>query len=124
MRIALVLGALACGRGNDQKPIDIGDFTEAAPLNDSLRKLVPAGTPVPTAQALMEQSGFKCDPEFHSTITVDIAAGKLGSGPPRLECWASRRIPPLWFNHQDWTVVYEYDGARVRSVNASSIIQP
>jgi hypothetical protein len=124
LRVALALGtlvSLACGSGGDPKPIDIRDFSEARPVNDSLKKLVPVGTPVPRAQALMEQSGFKCDPKRHSTITV--VNGKLGSGPPTLECWNSNRIS-LGLQHRDWHVVYRYDSAGVRDVTAGYIIQP
>jgi DNA-binding NtrC family response regulator len=39
-----------------EKPIDPGDFREAAPLNDSLRRLVAAGMPVARAKALMKQT--------------------------------------------------------------------
>ena len=129
LRVVLGLGAvcavvmtLACERGN-QKPIDIRDFSETARMNDSLQKLVPAGTTIAQAQTLMEQSGFKCDPARRSTITVDTVPGKLGAGPPRLECWNSNRFFP-WFQHRDWTVVYRYDSAGIRDVTASYIIQP
>jgi len=123
-QVALPVGALVtpgCGAGGDPKPIDIRDFSEARPVNDSHRRLVPLGTPVPRAQALMEQSGFKCDPAWHSTITV--VNGKLGSGPPTLECWNSNRIF-LGLKHRDWTVVYRYDSAGVRDVTAGYIVQP
>jgi hypothetical protein len=124
VRVALALGALVtlgCGSRGDPKPIDIRDFSEARLVNDSLKKLVPVGTPVPRAQAVMEQSGFKCDPKRYSTITV--VNGKLGSGPPILECWNSNRIS-LGLQHRDWTVVYRYDSAGVRAVTAGYIIQP
>ena len=126
VRVALALGALVtlgCSQGGDPKPIDIRDFSEARPVNDSLKKLVPVGTPVPRAQALMEQSGFKCDPQMRSAITVDVVTGKLGSGPPTLQCWNSNRIS-LGRQHRDWTVVYRYDSAGVRDVTAGYIIQP
>ena len=126
MRFAFALGALVtlgCGSRGDPKPIDIRDFSEARPVNDSLKKLVPVGTPVPRAQALMEQSGFTCDPERRSAITVDVVTGKLGSGPPTLECWNSNRIS-LGLQHRDWRVVYRYDSAGVRDVTAGYIIQP
>ena len=126
VRVALALGALVtlgCGSGGDPKPIDIRDFSEARPVNDSLKKLVPVGTPVPRAQAVMEQSGFKCDPQRRSAITVDVVTGKLGSGPPTLQCWNSNRIS-LGLQHRDWTVVYRYDSAGVRDVTAGYIIQP
>lgn len=116
----LILGAR---RGGGPKPIDIRDFGDEGPMNDTLKKLVPIGTPVPRAEALMHQSGFRCDPARHSTITVDVTNGKLGSGPPTLECWNSNRIFP-GYKHRDWTVVYKYDSAGVRGVNASYIIQP
>jgi hypothetical protein len=125
-RVAVALGALVtlgCSSGGDPKPIDIRDFSEARPVNDSLKKLVPVGTPVPRAQALMEQSGFKCDPQRRSAITVDVVTGKLGSGPPTLECWNSNRIS-LGLQHRDWRVVYRYDSAGVRDVTAGYIIQP
>ena len=56
VRVAVALGALialACTSRGDPKPIDIRDFSEARPVNDSLKKLVPVGTPVPRAQAVM-----------------------------------------------------------------------
>ena len=93
--VVVVIGAvIMLGRrsGRDPKPVDIRDFGDAAPMNDTLQKLVPAGTPVPLAAALMHKSGFRCDPARRSTITVDVAKGKLGAGPPRLECWNSNRI--------------------------------
>jgi hypothetical protein len=124
VRVAFALGALAalgCTSQRDPKPIDISDFSEARPVNDSLKKLVPVGTPVPRAQALMEQSGFRCDPARYSTITV--VNGKLGSRPPTLECWNSNRIS-LGLQHRDWRVVYRYDSAGVRDVTAGYIIQP
>ena len=126
VRVAFSLGALAalgCTSQGDPKPIDIRDFSEARPVNDSLKKLVPVGTPVPQAQALMEQSGFTCDPQRRSAITVDVVTGKLGSGPPTLECWNSNRIS-LGLQHRDWHVVYRYDSAGVRDVTAGYIIQP
>ena len=124
--VVVVIGAviiLARRSGGDPKPVDIRDFGDAAPMNDTLQKLVPAGTPVPLAEALMHKSGFRCDPARRSTITVDVAKGKLGAGPPRLECWNSNRIFP-GYQHRDWTVVYNYDTAGVRDVRASYIIQP
>jgi hypothetical protein len=114
----LILGAR---RRGDPKPVDIRDFGDAAPMTDTLQKLVPVGTPVPQAEALMHESGFRCDPALRARITV--VDGKLGSGPPQLYCWNSNRIFP-WTNHRDWTVVYDYDSAGIRGVYASAIIQP
>jgi hypothetical protein len=124
VRVSVAVGALValgCTSRGDPKPIDIRDFSTAAHLNDSLTKLVPVGTSVPRAQAVMVQSGFKCDVARYSAIAV--VNGKLGSGPPTLECWNSNRIFP-GLQHRDWTVVYRYDSAGVRDVTAWYIIQP
>src|SRR5882757_6793626 len=111
LRIAIALGALACGHGNDQKPINIRDFSESRPLRDSLLKLVPPRTSLAKANDVMVRSGFKCDTAFHATITV--VDGKLGSGPPDMYCWASNRRF-TGFQKRVWTVVFLYDSAGIR----------
>lgn len=113
--------ACSCRAERAQKPVDIRDFRSGAVLRDTLQRLVPRGTPVSRAQTLMEESGFQCGQR--AGIVVDRVGGKLGSGPPYLECWNSNRIFP-GFQHRDWTVVYRYDSAGVADVIAGYIIQP
>jgi hypothetical protein len=121
LRIAIVLGALACGRGSDQKPINIRDFSESRPLRDSLLKLVPPGTSLAPALDVMVRSGFKCDTAFHATTLV--VDGKVGSGPPDMYCWASNRLF-TGFQKRVWTVVFLYDSAGIRDVIPHGDIQP
>jgi hypothetical protein len=121
LRLAVALGALACGHGNDHKPINIRDFSESRPLRDSLLKLVPLGTSLAPALDVMVRSGFKCDTAFHATITV--VDGKLGSGPPDMYCWASNRLF-TGFQKRVWTVVFLYDSTGVRDVIPHGDIEP
>ena len=68
LRLAVAVGALACGDGDDQKPINIRDFSEDRPLRDSLLKLVPPRTSLAQANDVMVRSGFKCDTAFHARV--------------------------------------------------------
>lgn len=120
--LAGFLAFLACGcRERAPKPVEISEFSEGGELRDTLQRLVPRGTPVSRAQVLMEESGFKCGQR--AGIVVNQVAGKLGSGPPHLECWNSSRIFP-GIQRRDWTIVYRYDSSGVTDVIAGYIIQP
>jgi hypothetical protein len=116
------LAFLACGcRERAPKPVEVSDFSEGGKLRDTLQRLIPRGAPISRAQALMEESGFKCDQR--AGTVVDLPAAKLGAGPPHLECWNSSRIM-AGIQRRDWTVVYRYDSSGVTDVIAGYIIQP
>ena len=120
----LALGATAlgrCQRDRDPLRIHIRDFDSEAALSDTLRKLIPPGMRVSGAWEMMQSNGFKCGER--AATTIDAKAGKLGSGPPYLQCWQSSPIY-LGLKHRDWTVTFHYDSSGVRDLRASYIIQP
>ena len=119
--LAVVL-ILACEPQGKPKPVDIADFDSDSAMTDTLRRLVPVGTPVATARSLMEASGLVCD-QRSETVKPDTMSGALGAGAPVLVCFGSKRFFP-WVQHRDWSMRYSYDSTGVTGVLAGYIIQP
>jgi hypothetical protein len=117
----LAVLALGCARDRDPLRIHIRDFDSGPALTDTLKKLLGPRMRVSGAWEMMQGNGFKCGER--AGITVDTKAGKLGSGPPYLQCWQSSPIA-FGLQRRDWTVTFKYDSSGVRDIYAGYIIQP
>jgi hypothetical protein len=118
---AFALIALACRTGQDPTHFRLRDFSTAPALTDTIRKLIPPGTPLTAAWETMQGNGFKCGER--PGIRVDPQTHELGSGSPSLECWQSTRIN-LGLQRRDWTVTFPHDSTGVRDAFAGYVSQP
>jgi hypothetical protein len=122
-RVAAIIAllALGCRKNPDPSHIELGDFVSGNQLNDTLRKLIPAGTRLPRVWEMMQTNGFGCGER--APTTVDLKTSTLGTGQTHLECYQSTRTN-FGMRRRDWTVVFEHDTSGVTGINSGYIIQP
>lgn len=101
--------------------IHLRDFDNGPALTDTLQRLVRPGTQLNAVWEIMQGNGFKCGER--AATTIDTKAGKLGSGPPYLQCWQSTPVS-LGLQRREWTVTIRYDSTGARDLSAGYIIQP